>query len=104
MLWSWWWCCVASAGPGLGRHSHSLALLGLTRGAGASQFGAAPAGLLSPLACSLPIYLALYYLCCLQMPRSSSCLSPATNMYVRIFPSAPALRNLGSGGDKGWGH
>jgi hypothetical protein len=44
MLQSWWCCCVASAGPGLGRHSHSLALLGLTPDAGASQFGAAPAG------------------------------------------------------------
>jgi hypothetical protein len=41
--------CVASVGPGLGRHSHSLALLGLTPGACASWFGAAPAGLLSPL-------------------------------------------------------
>jgi hypothetical protein len=60
MLWSWWWCCVASAGPGLGRHSHSLVLLGLTPDAGASRFGAAPAGLLSPLACSLPVYLAIY--------------------------------------------
>ena len=103
MLQSWWWCCVASAGPGLGRHSHSLALLGLTPGAGASRFGAAPAGLLSPLACSLPIYLAVYYLCRLQMPRSSSCPSPATNRYVRLFPSPPALRNLGSGGGEGWG-
>jgi hypothetical protein len=37
------------------RHSHSLALFGLTCGAGASQFGAALAGFLSPLACSLPI-------------------------------------------------
>jgi|UPI000221D739 hypothetical protein len=55
MLWSWWWWCVASAGPGLGRYSHSLALLGLVPGAGASQFGAAPARLLSPLACSLLI-------------------------------------------------
>jgi hypothetical protein len=60
MLRSWWWCCVASAGLGLGKHSHSLALLGLTHGAGASRFGAAPAGLLSPLVCSLPIYLAVY--------------------------------------------
>jgi hypothetical protein len=41
--------------------------------AGASRFGAAPAGLLSPLACSLPIYLAVYYMCRLKMPRSSSC-------------------------------
>jgi hypothetical protein len=101
MLRSWWWCCVASAGTGLRRHSHSLALLGLTPGAGASRFGAAPAGLLFPLACSLPIYLAVYYLCRLQMPRSSSCPSPATNMYVRLFPSPPALRNLGSGGGEG---
>jgi hypothetical protein len=85
-------------GPGLGRHSHSLALLGLTPSAGASRFGVAPAGLLSPLACSLPIYLAVYYLCRLQMPRSSSYPSPATNMYVCLFLSPPALRNLGSGG------
>jgi hypothetical protein len=97
MLRSWWWCCVVSAGPGLGRHSHSLALLGLTLGAGASWFGVAPAGLLSPLACSLPIYLAVYYLCSLQMPRSSSCPSSAMNRYARLFPSPPALRNLGSG-------
>jgi hypothetical protein len=54
MLRSWWWCCVTSTGPGPGRHSHSLALLGLTPSAGVSRFGAAPAGLLSPLACSLP--------------------------------------------------
>jgi hypothetical protein len=37
------------------RHSHSLALFGLTPGAGVSRFGAALAGLLSPLACSLPV-------------------------------------------------
>jgi hypothetical protein len=97
MLRSWWWCCVASVGPGLGRHSHSLVLLGLTSGVGASRFGAAAAGLLSPLACSLPIYLAVYYLYRLQMPSSSSCPSPTTNMYVCLFPSPPALRNLGSG-------
>jgi hypothetical protein len=94
MLRSWLWCCVASAGPGLGRHSHSLALPGLTPSAGASRFGAAPTGLLSPLACSLPVYLAVYYLCRLQMPRSSSCPSPATNMYVRLFSSSPALETL----------
>jgi hypothetical protein len=51
----WWWCFVSSAGLGLGRHSHCLALLGPTTGAGASRFGAAPARLLSPLMCSLPI-------------------------------------------------
>jgi hypothetical protein len=61
----------------------SLALLGLTSSAGASRFGAVPVELLSPLACSLPIYLAVYYLYRLQMPKSSSCLSPATNTYVR---------------------
>jgi hypothetical protein len=33
MLRSWWWCCVALAGPGLGRHLYSLTLLGLTPGA-----------------------------------------------------------------------
>jgi hypothetical protein len=43
------------------------------------------------------MYLAVYYLCRLQMPRSSSCPSPATNKYVRLFPSLPALWNIGSG-------
>jgi hypothetical protein len=101
MLRSWWWCCVASAGPRVGRHSHSLVLLGLTPGAGASWFGATPARLLSPLACSLPMHLAVYYLCRHQMPRSSSYPSPATNRYARLFPSPPALQNLGSGGGEG---
>jgi hypothetical protein len=41
-------------------------------------------------------YLAVYYLCRLQISRSSSCPSPATNRYARLFPSLPALRNLGS--------
>jgi hypothetical protein len=90
MLRSWWCYCVASAVPGLERHSHSLAFLGLTPGAGASWFGAAPAGLLSSPVCSLPIYLAVYYLCRLQMPRFSSCPSPATNMYAHLF-SSPLL-------------
>jgi hypothetical protein len=81
MLRSWWWCYVASAGSGLGRHSHSPALLGLTSGAGASRFGAAPSRL--------------------QMPRSSLCSSPAMNMYVRLFPFPTALRNIESGGDEG---
>jgi hypothetical protein len=95
--------CRFGGSPGLGRHSHSLALLGLTPAAGASWFGAAPAELLSSLACSLPIYLAVYYLCRLQMSRSSLCPSPATNRYVRLFPFPPALRNLGSGGSERWG-
>jgi hypothetical protein len=42
-------------------------------------------------------------LCRLQMPRSSSCPSLATNRYACLFPSFPALRNLGSGRGKGWG-
>jgi hypothetical protein len=90
-------------GSRAGKHSHSLALLELTPDVGASRFGAAPVGLLYTLACSLPIYLAVYYLCRLQMPRSSSCPSPATNRYVRFFPSPPTLRNLGSGRGDGWG-
>jgi hypothetical protein len=45
----------APSGPELGRHSHSLAFLGLTAGVGASRFRATLAGLLSPLACSLAI-------------------------------------------------
>jgi hypothetical protein len=49
------------------------------------------------------MYLVVYYLCRLQMSRSSSCPSPATNRYARLFPSLPALRNLGSGGGEGWG-
>jgi hypothetical protein len=50
------------------------------------------------------IYLTVYYLCPLQMPMSSSCSSPATNMYARLFPSLPALRNLGSGEARDEGH
>jgi hypothetical protein len=49
------------------------------------------------------MYLAVYYLCLLQMPRSLSCPSPAMNKYARLFPSLPALWNLGSGGGEGWG-
>jgi hypothetical protein len=44
-----------------------------------------------------------YYICRLQMPRSSSCPSPATNIYVYLLPSLPALRNLRSGGGEGCG-
>jgi hypothetical protein len=84
------------------KHLHSLALLELTPGAGISRFGAAPVGLLSPFACSLPIYLAIYYLCRLEIPMSSSCPSPTTNKYVRLLPSPPALRNLRSEGDERW--
>jgi hypothetical protein len=49
------------------------------------------------------MYLAVYYLCYLQMPRYSSCPSTTTNKYAYLFPSLPALRNLGSGGGEGWG-
>jgi hypothetical protein len=49
------------------------------------------------------IYLAVYYLCRLQMPRFSSCPSPATNRYAHLFLSLPALRNIESGGGEGWG-
>jgi hypothetical protein len=49
------------------------------------------------------MYLAIYYLCHLQMPRSSPCPSPTTNKYARRFPSLPSLQNLGSGGGEGWG-
>jgi hypothetical protein len=48
------------------------------------------------------MYLAVYYLCRLQMSRSSSCPSPATNKYALLFPSISALRNLESGGGEGW--
>jgi hypothetical protein len=49
------------------------------------------------------MYLAVYYLCRLQMSMSSSCPSPATNMYDCLFPSLPGLRNFGSGRGDGWG-
>jgi hypothetical protein len=49
------------------------------------------------------LYLEVYYLCRIQMTRSLSCPSPTTNRYARLFPSLPALRNLGSGGGEGWG-
>jgi hypothetical protein len=55
MLRSWWCCCVALAGLGLGRHSHSLALLGLAPSADASRFGAAPLGFFLHL-CALSLY------------------------------------------------
>jgi hypothetical protein len=83
--------------------AHSLDFVELTHGAGVSWFRAVPARLLSPFACSLLIYLVVYYLCRLQMSSSSSCLSPATNGYARLFPFSTAPRNLGSGGDNGWG-
>jgi hypothetical protein len=43
-------------GSRAGRHTHSLALFGLTPGAGASRFGTALAGLLSSLVYSPCIY------------------------------------------------
>jgi hypothetical protein len=53
--------------------------------------------------CVLSHYMYLYYLCRLQMPRSSSCPSSATNRYARLFPSLPALRNLESRRGEGYG-
>jgi hypothetical protein len=55
-------------------------------GAGTSRFGAAPAEFLSPLTCSLPKYLAVYYLYHLQMSKSSSVL-----LRQRIGLSASSL-------------
>jgi hypothetical protein len=49
------------------------------------------------------MYLAVYYLCRLQMRGYSPCPFLAMNRYVRLFPSLPTLRNLGSGGGEGWG-
>jgi hypothetical protein len=37
------------------------------------------------------MYLAVYYLCLLQISMSSSCTSPAMNMYDCLFPSLPFL-------------
>jgi hypothetical protein len=102
----WWWCCVASAGPGLGRHSHSLALLGLTPDVDASRFGAAPAGLFSPLACSLSLYVSSGILPMLPPDAHVFVVSFFGNEHVcppLPFPSLPALRNLGSGRSEGWG-
>jgi hypothetical protein len=42
------------------------------------------------------MYLAVYYLCRLQMSMSSSCPSSTTNKYDCLSPSLPGLRNLGS--------
>jgi hypothetical protein len=104
MLRSWWCCCVASASPGLEgtrilspfsdlrlvRVPLSLELLWL--------------GFFLRLRALSPcMYLAVYYLCCLQISMSLSCPSPATNMYKCLFPSLPGLRNLESVGGEGWG-
>jgi hypothetical protein len=75
-----------------------LCRLQLLRFGSCSGWASFSACVLSPY-----MYLAVYYLCRLQMTRSSSCPSSATNRYVRLFPSLPALRNLESGGGKGWG-
>jgi hypothetical protein len=91
MLQSWWCCCVASTSPGLGRHSHSLALLGLTPGAGASRFGAASVGLLYCLR-ALSLYVSSGIL--LMSPpgdRSSSCPSSAI---VGGLPLPKVLKNV----------
>jgi hypothetical protein len=104
MLRSWWWCCVASTGPGLERHSRSLTLFGLTLvvwvplGLELLQLG-----FFLRLRALSYMYLAVYYLCRLHMSRSSSCPSPLMNRYECLFHSLPTLWNLGSGGDEWWG-
>jgi hypothetical protein len=103
MLRSWWWCCVASAGPGLGRHSHSLALLRPKPGAGASRFGGAPARLLSLIACSLPI--CIY--CILPMPPpDAQVFLVSLSGNEQVFPPLPfsscSTKPLKWGGE-GWG-
>jgi hypothetical protein len=103
MVRSRWWCCVALAGTGLGRHSHSLALLGLTLGVSAYRVGAASAGFFSLIACSLSLSVSSGILHISHPDGQVSCRSPATNRYVCLFPSLPALRNLGNGGGEGWG-
>jgi hypothetical protein len=63
---------------------------------GWASFSAYMLSLVSPY-----MYLAVYYLCRLQMSRSSSCPSPTMNKYACLFLFLPALRNLGSGGSEG---
>jgi hypothetical protein len=63
-----------------------------------SEWASFSACVLSPC-----MYLAVYYLCRLQMSMSSLCPSPATNIYDCLFPSLPNLWNLGSEGAEGWG-
>jgi hypothetical protein len=84
--------------PAFSRPSRTDAWCGCLSVWSCSGCASFPAGVLSPY-----MYLAVYYLCCLQMPRSSSCPSPATTRYARLFPSPPALRNLGSGRGERWG-
>jgi hypothetical protein len=90
------------SGSTAGRHSHSLALFGLTPGAGASRFGAALAVLLSPLACSLPVCISRYTTYVASRCPCLHCvlLWQRTDM---TGSSLPGLRNLGSGGGEGWG-
>jgi hypothetical protein len=103
MLQSWWWWCRL----GRSRAEKSLTFsrpsridawcgcLSVWSCSGSASFSAC---VLSPY-----MYLAVYYLCRIQMLRSSSCPSQATNRYSCLFPSLPALRNLGGGGGEGCG-
>jgi hypothetical protein len=103
MLWSWWWWCVGSAGPGLGRHSHSLALLRLTPGVGASRLELLWLGLFLYLR-ALTLYVSSGILPMSPPDAQVFVVSFSGNKQVCcIFPSPPALRNLGSGGGEGWG-
>jgi hypothetical protein len=103
MLRSWWWCCVASAGPRLEAtciFSPFLywRLVRVPLGLKLLWLGFFLRCVLSPC-----MYLAVYYLCRLQMSMSLSCPSPVTNRYDCLFPSLPSLRNLRSEGGEGWG-
>src|SRR5688572_25275539 len=80
------------------RHSRFDACCGYLSGWSCFDWASFSACMLSPY-----MYLAVYHLCRLHMPRSSSRPSPAMNRYVRLFLSLPTLRNLGSEGGEGWG-
>jgi hypothetical protein len=82
-------CCLGGfrAGKALAssRPSRTDAWCGSLSVSSCSGWASFSACVLSPY-----MYLAVYYICRLQMPSSSSCSSPATNRYARIFPSLPA--------------
>jgi hypothetical protein len=84
----------------LGRHSHSLALFGLTPGAGASRFGTAPAGLFPRLR-ALSLYISSGILPMSPSDVQIFVVSFSNNEKVRPpLPSPSVLRNLGSGEER----